>query len=62
MMKNAILNRMEELSTEAAKLMQQLNQHEAAIKEIETRLHQITGALTELDQMSRSKQDGAAED
>ena len=52
-MKTAIIKRIEALGTEAGKLMQLRDQHEQAIKDIEIRLHQIAGAITELDAMTK---------
>ncbi len=56
-MKTALIKRIEALGAEAQKLMQLREQHEQAISNIEVRLHQIAGAITELDTLSKGDQD-----
>jgi hypothetical protein len=48
-MKNQLLKRIEELGQEASKLLHVKTQYQAAIAEIDTRMHQIAGAIMELD-------------
>ena len=55
-MKNTLIKRIEELGAEAAKLMQLRSRHEQAIQDIEVRLHQIGGAIAELDKLSKEEE------
>ena len=45
-MKQVILDKIEELSNEAATLSERREQHREAIRDIEMRIHQIAGAIT----------------
>jgi prefoldin subunit 5 len=47
--KQKLINKIEELSKECQQLISKREQHHQAIKDIETRLHQIAGAITTLD-------------
>jgi chaperonin cofactor prefoldin len=52
-MKKNLIKRIEALGAEAAQLMQMKSMHEQSIRDIETRLNQIAGAITELDSLSK---------
>lgn len=56
-MKTNLIKRIEALGQEAASLMQLRAQHEDALKNIEVRLHQIAGAITELDAATKGGED-----
>ena len=48
-MKQQLVDKIEELSKECQQLISKREQHHAAIREIEIRLHQIAGAITAID-------------
>jgi predicted nuclease with TOPRIM domain len=50
-MQQKLIDKIEELSKECQQLITKREQHYTAIKEIETRLHQIAGAITALDSL-----------
>lgn len=56
-MKNKLIDKIEELSKEAQSLMGKRERLSSEINQIEIRLHQIAGAITEIDQISKNLED-----
>jgi len=56
-MRDILANRLEDLKSEAQSLVEQRERMLNAIQEMEIRLHQISGAITEIDQLLRTKGD-----
>lgn len=57
-MKEKLLKKIEELSIEASIISQKREESYKLIEEIDVRLHQIIGAIKELDSITRSLDDG----
>jgi len=53
-MQEVLKNKLEELSKEAGDLVNQREQLMAMLRELEVRLHQISGAMSEIDKISKS--------
>ena len=53
-MQNVLKKKLEDLGKEASALVKRREQLIGMIQEIEVRLHQISGAITELDSLSKS--------
>jgi hypothetical protein len=56
-MKEALIKKMEKLGAEAMSLAEKRDIMTNMIQEIDVRLHQISGALTEIDQLLKDGED-----
>ena len=55
-MREIIIKKIEELSADAQDLVEQREQAIKRVQEIEVRLHQIAGAISEIDKMLKSQE------
>ena len=59
-MREALIKKLSELGEEASSLVDRREQAISAIQDIEIRLHQISGAISELDKLLKNEEENEA--
>jgi uncharacterized coiled-coil DUF342 family protein len=59
-MREALIKKLSELGEEASSLVDRREQAISAIQDIEIRLHQISGAISELDKLLKNEKENEA--